>query len=143
MEALEIMKRHLGKPRAMKLKNPDGTEDELEIKPLPMDAFPEFWTVLEKMSSIDISGSKEDSRKLFKSMDKEGVQALSDLLVKMLENSYPMEEGADEKEYKSIIKNFIVNNYFELMGVLFETNMPAPTNDTRIKKRLREIKRGK
>ena len=132
MRAEELMKRHLGRPSKLELKNEDGTTDILEIKPLPWELFPEFWSVFGDLFEVTEAGA--EMRNLSRLLDKGAIKTISFLLLETLKRSYP---DVDEE----LLKKFITANYFDLTAKLMEVNLPvSATDDTRIKKKLRELK---
>lgn len=125
---MDILKRHLGRPGTLELKCKDGSIDKIEINLLPVKLIPEFYSLFEGFGEIN----KDDSSSFFKAFNKESMETLSLLMKETLKVSYP--EADDD-----LLDKFIVSNYFELMNKIFEVNMPTPTDDTRIKKKLKDL----
>lgn len=119
---IDAMRRHLAKPGILKLKNEDGTEDEIEMKPLGTRYFPEFWGIFEGFASIDpkaLSGENDmDFKKIFEALDKHRIKVVGELITKSMKSTYP-----DAKN--EVVDAFISKNFFELMMLLIEVNLPA------------------
>jgi len=117
MKGIEAMKRHLGKPVKLELKGEDGSVDEIEISPLPLEYFPELWSVLERIIEVkgfDLENIKPED--VVKMLNKETIKTLGKLMKVSLKQSYP---NADDK----LLEGFIVRNYFLLLEKLFEVNL--------------------
>lgn len=104
----EKFRRHLGGGTHIKLKLEDGTEDDFILKPLGIDDAPKLLAVYRKLQ-----GAKEDN--FFEKFDEETTKKIIELIVLTLRKSYP-----DISE--ELLKDFAVNNFFELMNTIFEIN---------------------
>lgn len=128
----ELMQRHLGKAGTLELKCEDGSVDKINIGLLPVKLIPEFFSLFENFSNMD----GDDTGTFFKAFNKEALATLTVLMKETLKESYG---DVDD----SILDKFIAANFFELMNKIFEVNMPTPTDDTRIKKKLSDLRKKK
>jgi len=130
MKGIEALKKHLGKPQKMILKNEDGTEDEIELDILPLDKYQDMMYLLGKLA---VEGEEGIS---MSKIDKEAGEVMTDLILSTLKQSYPT---VDEKD----LKRFASTHYFELMTKIFEVNTPSttPVTDTRVKKQIEDLKK--
>ena len=123
---IDAMRRHIGKSVVVKIKNEDGTYDEIELKPLKMRYFPEFWSLFE--SFVDIDMQKEPTAQdMVKAMNKKTIETLCNLMKTSLQETYPDAEEA-------MIEQFVSENFFELIDKFFEVNLPSIPESGRIVK---------
>ena len=128
MKGLEAMRRHLGRANVVKLENDDGTYNEIEIKPLPFECIPEFWSIFQSFADAGLGANEEmDLKTMMKALNKEVIETINSLLLKSLKITYP---DADE----NLLKEFIASNFMELMTAMFEVNMPMPQERTKLEK---------
>ena len=129
MRGIDAMKRHLGKPEIIKLRNEDGTYDEIEMKPLTMEHFPKLCSLF---SALEVDSlDKIDDSEMLKMFTEENVRLMTELIYESLKQAYP---DSDEE----VLKRFIAVNFFDLMGALFTVNLPQIENTKVRRKRFKK-----
>lgn len=96
------------KTESIKL-NVDGIEREFTFKPVNWEHFPKIFTLATRFQNL-----KENE--ILSVMDEKTLSSLMEMELLMFKNSYPEMKEQD-------IKNIIMDNVFEIMGVLFTVNL--------------------
>lgn len=106
-------KAHLGKEREFKI-----GEDTFKFKPLTVSELPELLAIIAKFAKAE---KPEES---FYQLDKDDINTLISLIKKMIIRSYPNIENELGEEG---LNEFIANNFFTLITILFEVNSMGAT----------------
>lgn len=135
---IDAMTNHRADAGVLKLKNDDGTIDEVKMNALETRHLPEFWCVFEGFATLDpevLSGEGDmEFKSFFKAIDKERVAIIKDLIIFAISDTYP---DANEK----VIDAFVMKNFFELMMLLIQINLPA-ASATKVPAPGANVKRG-
>ena len=105
MNALDKFKKHVGRSVKFKLANPDGTEDEFELKQMSIETFTEFMLLSERLDQLNKSEMPN------KDQHREMVKEIFGIYKKIVMESYP---EIDEET----AQNFIIQNFPVIIGVL-------------------------
>lgn len=102
------------KSKKITLKDTQGVEQEYEFIALGAKHLPALFKVINSFSSI-----KEDSdpELIMSCLDEDTVSSLQELIREMVKKSYKSIEEED-------CESFVAAHFTDLMGVLFEINMP-------------------
>jgi hypothetical protein len=156
---IEKFRRHMGAGKTVKLKTPDGQEDEFYFKPLGvkylpdfmylaliMDTTPEQKKILSEMKKkvkkgeitqeeLDAKIEEFDEINQAKVLEEEPSKLIIKLITQMVKNSYP---DLDEETLDS----FVMANFASLQGVLMELHedMGTSTVDEKIMKKIEQVK---
>jgi len=142
LKDIEAMKRHLGLPGVIRLENEDGSVDEVEMNPLPMEYLPEFLYVTSRFMKLNPDQLKEgmDDEAFLKLFEPEVIRTLNKCILASLKSRYP---EADE----DMLKRFISANFIPCFNTFLEINTPRNIGtervDSRLKKRLELIRKAK
>lgn len=120
---IDKFRAHLGKPIPYKI-----GKDTFEFKPLTVEYLKDIFAI------IKVTSENPDAP--FSNLNDEHITILTNLIRVMIKKSYPdieknfaeenIQKGDSEEEAKKVasktLDEFIFNNYFSLIGALFEAN---------------------
>lgn len=140
---IDKFRAHLGKPIQYKI-----GKDTFDFKPLTVEYLKDIFTI--------IKATSENPDSPFSNLSDEHITIITNLIRVMIKKSYPdiekdfaeeyIQEGETEEVAKKLairtLDDFIFNNYFSLIGALFETNNLGGGNapDEDMKKKLLEMR---
>jgi len=130
---IEAMRKHLGLPGVIRLENEDGSVDEVEMDPLPMEYLPDFLYITSKFMKLNPDKLKEgmEEEAFLKLFDPEVIRTLNKCILASLKSRYP-----DEDE--EILKKFIAANFIPCFNAFLEINIPKGVGTSKIDEKLKK-----
>ena len=123
MNRLEQIRVALDKPIVRNIRGAD-----VEFTALPVTDLPEFYEIAD--------GSRKNNNEL----TKEGLRTAVKLIIKMVEQAFPIEPGTKKEDYDEIITQYVMQNWMELLNVLMELHSPKTVEDKRLGDSLKDLK---
>jgi hypothetical protein len=122
-----VVERHYGKGKIYEFTNEDGVVDKIEFKPLGAEYLADLFAVIK---AIKKSTTSED---VINTLDDVTLPRLQRLIGATVKNAMP--DIPDDKR-----SQFIMQNFPEMMTVVFELNNFGAAKNVEVKKRLERLK---